>query len=214
MAITQTYLTADLSATGLTMAVNSGTGFPTSGGTTPQSYVVRIDKEYMLATLQPVAGVIKIAQRGYNGTAAAAHDKLSKVEVSSAPGDFANPAPGNDVSLPPYLPTQETLGEDRTFTATEVAAWGNQPRDFAITKATAAAITLVAPSTASDGLVVRFTSLTAAAHVLTATSLLGDGASGSPHTTATYAAYIGATLTLEAQNGIWNVVGNVAVTIT
>lgn len=214
MAITQTALSADLSATGLTMTVSSGTGFPTSGGTTPQTYVVRIDKEFMLATLQPTAGVIKLAQRGYNGTAAAAHDKLAKVEVSSAPADFADPAPGNSVSLPPYLPAMETLGEDRTFTTSEIAAYGNQPVNFSITKATAAAITLVAPSKAQDGLTLVFTSLTAAAHVITATTLLGDAVSGSPHTTATFAAFIGASLTLQAQNGLYNVISSTGVTIT
>lgn len=215
MAITQTNLTADLSATALTMFVNSGTGFPTSGGTTPQSnYVVRIDKEFMLATLQPTAGVIRLAQRGYNGTAATAHDTLSKVEVSSAPSDFADPSPGNDVLLPPYLPNEQTLGEDITFTAAGIAAWGNQPRNFPITKASACLITLVAPSKAQDGLELVFTSMTAQAHVITATSLLGDAVSGSPHTTATFAAFIGASLTLQARNGIYNVISSTGVTIT
>lgn len=215
MAITQTALSADLSATGLTMTVSSGTGFPTPGGTTPQSnYLVRIDKEYMLATLQPSAGVIKIAQRGYNGTAATSHDVLAKVEVSSSPGDFANPSPGNVAPLPPYLPSMQTIGEDYTFTAAEIAAYGNQPMNFAIAKASPAAITLVAPSKAQDGLVLTFTSLTAAAHVITATSLLGDAVSGSPHTTGTFAAFIGASLTLQAQNGVYNVIAAVGVPIT
>lgn len=214
MAITQTYLSADLSATGLTMTVNSGTGFPSVGAAPSSSYLVRIDKEYMLAVTQPVAGTIKLAQRGYNGTAATAHDILAKVEVSALPSDFADPSAGNVAPLPPYLPAQQTIGEDYTFTSTGVAALGNQPLICAITKATAAAITLVAPSKAQDGLVLQFTSLTAAAHVITATSLLGDAVSGSPHTTATFAAYIGASLTLQAQNGIWNVTASVGVTIT
>lgn len=215
MAITQTSLSGDLSATGLTMTVASGTGFPAAGGTTPQSnYVVRIDKEFMLATLQPTTGVIKLAMRGYNGTAATAHDVLAKVEVSGNPGDFAEASAGNVVSLPPYLPNEQTIGEDYTFTTTEIAAYGNQPRNFPILKATAAAIVLVAPSKAQDGLVLEFTSLTAAAHVITATTLLGDAVSGSPHTTATFAAFIGATLRLEARNGIYNVISSVGVTIT
>lgn len=209
MAITQTALSADLSATGLTMTVASGTGFPTSGGSTPQAYLVRIDKEFMLATLQPTSGVIKLSQRGYNGTAATAHDVLAKVEVSSAPSDFAEPSAGNSVSLPPYLPNMQTIGEDVTFTSAEVAAWGNQNRNFPITKATAAAITLVAPSKAQDGLVLTFTSLTAALHAITATSLLANGDTASPYTTATGTnTKIGATLTLQAQNGLWNVVSN------
>ncbi len=208
MAITQTYLSADLSATGLAMTVNSGTGFPTSGGTTPQSnYMVRIDKEKMLAILQPTDGFIRIAQRGYDGTVAASHDILAKVEVSSNPGDFANAPAGQTISLPSYVPDMQTIGEDYTFTLAEIAAYGNQPRNFAITKATAAAITLVAPSKAQDGEVLIFTSLTAVLHVITATGLLANGGTASPYTTATVAnTEIGSTLTLMAQNGLWNVV--------
>lgn len=215
MSITQTNLSADLSATGLTAKVASGTGFPTAGGTpVSPGYVVRIDREFMLAVQQPVSGVIKLAQRGYNGTAAEAHDVLAKVEVSALGSDFADPSAGNVTSMPPYQPGMQTIGEDYTFTSAEIAAYGNQARNFAITKATAAAITLVAPSKAQDGLTLVFTSLTAAAHVITATTLLGDAVSGSPHTTATFAAFIGATITLQAQNGIYNVVSTTGVTIT
>ena len=215
MAITQTTLSADLGANDVTMVVGSGTGFPTAGSSIANpGYLVRIDNEYMLAIQQPVAGTIKIAQRGYNGTAAVAHDLLSHVLVSSAPSDFNPVAPGNQVDLPPALPIQQTLGEDRTFTTAQIAAFGNQPRLFAITKATACLFTLVAPSEAQNGLTIVFTSLTAAAHVLTATSLLGDAVSGSPHTTATFAAYIGTSLTLQAQNGIYNVVSSTGITIT
>ena len=215
MAITATALSADLTATGLTMTVASGSGFPTAGASTPESYIVRIDKEIMVAVSQPTSGVIKLRSRGYAGTAAAAHDVLAKVEVSALPSDFAEPSPGNSVALPPYLPSMQTLGENFAFTAAQVAAWGNQPQNFAITKATALATsTLAAPSKAQDGLTLVFTSLTAAAHVITATTLLADAVSGSPHTTATFAAFIGATITLQAQNGLWNVVSTTGVTIT
>jgi hypothetical protein len=215
MAITATALSADLSANAVRMSVASGTGFPTAGTTIANpGYLVRIDKEFMLARSQPVSGTIDIYQRGYDGTQAVAHDTLAKVEVSSNPADFAQPSAGNLVTLPPYLPAMTTIGEDRTFTSAEIAAFGNQPQNFAITKATAAAIVLVAPSKAQDGCLLRFTSLTAAAHVITATSLLGDAVSGSPHTTATFAAFIGTTLTLQAQNGVYNLVSQVGVTVT
>ncbi len=215
MAITQTALSADLSATGLTMKVASGTGFPTAGGppVTP-GYLVRVNREKMLAVSQPVAGVIKVAMRGYDGTFAQAHDILSKVEVSALGSDFADPYPGNTVALPPYQPGMQTLGEDKTFTSAEIAAWGNQAQNFAITKGSACLFTFVAPSKAQDGLTVVITSDTAFAHVLTATTLLGDAVSGSPHTTGTFAAFIGASLTLQAQNGLWNVIAAVGVTIT
>ena len=216
MAITQTALSADLSRTGLTMKVASGTGFPTAGAPpVSPGYIVRIDKEYMLASTQPVAGIIKILQRGYNGTAAAPHDILAKVEVSALGSDFADPSPGNVVTLSPDVPSMQTLGENFAFAAADVAAWGNQPQNFAITKATALATsTLAAPSKAQDGLTLVFTSLTAAAHVITATTLLADAVSGSPHTTATFAAFIGASITLQAQNGLWNVISSTGVTIT
>ncbi len=215
MAITATALSADLSATGLTMKVASGSGFPTAGGPPVSTgYLVRVDREYMLAKSQPVANVIKLAQRGYNGTFAESHDILAKVEVSALGSDFAEPFPGNTTSMPPFQPAMQTIGEDYTFTSAEVAAWGNQARNFPITKATAAAITLVAPSKAQDGLTLVFTSLTAAAHVITATTLLADAVTGSPHTTATFAAFIGASLTLQAQNGLWNVIAAVVVPIT
>ncbi len=216
MAITATALSADLTATGETLAVASGTGFPAAGGPiVSPGYTVRINREYMLAVQQPVANVIKVIQRGYNGTFAQAHDLLSKVEVSALGSDFADPFPGSVVNMPPHQPGMQTLGENFAIDATTVASWGNQAQNFAITKATALATsTLAAPSKAQDGLTVVFTSLTAAAHVITATALWADAVSGSPHNTATWAAFIGATLTVQAQNGLWNVVSSTGVTIT
>lgn len=208
MAITATTLSADLGAHDVTMTVGSGTGFPTAGGAIANpGYLVRIDNEYMLAIQQPVAGTITIAQRGYNGTAAVPHDVLAKVLVSSAPGDFSPVAAGSQVDLPPFTPVQATIGEDITFTTAQVTAWGNQPQNFAITKATAAAIVLVAPSKAQDGLTLTFTSLTALEHVITATGLLANAGAASPYDTATVAnAKIGGGLVLQAQNGLWNVI--------
>lgn len=215
MAITQTYLTSAIGATDLTIVVNSGTGFPAVGAqpASGSGYAVRIDKEIMFAVAQPVAGQITVRGRGANGTVASAHDVLAKVEVGQ-PSDFAQNAPGMTNLMPPFLPVYATLGQDTTFTAAQVLSWGNQPQNFAITKATAAAITLVAPDKSQDGLEITFTSQTAAAHVITATSLLGDAVSGSPHTTATFAAYIGAGIVLQAQNGVWNVITKTGVTIT
>lgn len=214
MSLTQTALAADLAIDALTMSVASGTGFPAVGTIANPGYLVRIDNEYLLAVAQPVAGTIKIAMRGYNGTVAAAHDVLAKVQVSALAADFTPNPPGASVSLPPYTPIQQTIGEDIAYAAADVLAWGNQPQNFAILKATAAAITLAAPSKAQDGETIVFTSDTAAAHVITATSLIADGVSGSPHTTATFAAFIGATITLQAQNGLWNMVSTKGVTIT
>jgi len=174
-----------------------------------------MDKEYFFAIQQPVAGQILVRGRGSNGTVAQAHGILAKIEVSSDPTDFANGGPGEMRPLPAFLPTYQTLGADKTFTTAEVAAWGNQPQNFAILKATAIAITLVAPSKAQDGEEVTFTSLTDAAHVITATSLFASAGASSPYTTATVAnAKAGGGLVLQAQNGLWNVIASTNWTLT
>lgn len=86
---------------------------------------------------------------------------------------------------------------------------------YMVTKASAAALTLAAPTAGSmDGMVITIISSTAAAHTLTATSLLENGASGSPYTTATFGAYIGASITLQAYNGVWMVISNSNVTLS
>lgn len=215
MAITATALTADMAVNDTTMTVSSGSGFPSVGTVATPGYLVRIDKEYMLAKQQPVSGTIVVARRGFNGTVAQAHDKLSKVEVSSSAADFNPNPPGSTVDLGAYLPINDTIGEDITYTSAQIAAWGNQPRDIAITKATAAAIVLVAPSKAQDGLRLVFTALTDAIHVITATSLLANAGAASPYTTATMAnAKAGGGITLEAQNGLWNVLSTTNWTLT
>ncbi len=215
MSITQTAITADLSASALTATVTSGSGFPSVGTIASPPYLVRIDKEFMLCNAQPAAGTISLLQRGYAGTAAAPHDILSKIEVSASPSDFADPSPGNVVTLTPAAPSQQTIGEDITYTSAQIAGWGNQPQIFAITKATAAAIVLVAPSKAQDGLTLEFTNLTDAIHVLTATALFASGGSASPYTTATWAnAKAGGGITVQAMNGLWNVINSLNVTLT
>ena len=208
MAITATYITSSLTASGLTAVVNSGTGFPTAGAApVSPGLLCRIDKEYFWAVAQPVAGQITLRMRGSNGTVASAHDVLAKIEVGATPQDFAAAAPGRAVTLPPDLPVYTTLGQDTVFTSDQIAAFGNQPQNFAITKASAAAITLVAPNKSQDGLTLTFTSLTDQTHAITATSLLANAGAASPYTTATIAnAKAGGGLTLQAQNGLWNVI--------
>ncbi len=75
-----------------------------------------------------------------------------------------------------------------------------------ITKATAAAMTLAAPTQAQDGAVLVITSRVGTAHTVTGVALLADGASGAPHSTATYVAAVGASMTLLACNQLWNVI--------
>lgn len=82
--------------------------------------------------------------------------------------------------------------------------------DYRLTKGSAAALTLAAPTAAEEGQEIFITSTTAAAHVLTATGLLQGGAAG--HNTATFAAQIGASIVLVAQNLLWVVKSAVGIT--
>jgi hypothetical protein len=83
-----------------------------------------------------------------------------------------------------------------------------------ITKTSAAAMTLAAPTAAQDGLIKRVVSSTAFAHTITATGLIDDGVTGGSKTTATFAAFAGASIELMAYNGKWNVISKNVVTIS
>jgi hypothetical protein len=210
MALTRTSLAADMSASDLTAAVTStAAGFPAVGSYASPQQMMQVDDEYMLIQVVPVAGVVKVMQRGYNGSAAVAHDILAPVVTSSLPGDWVNVPVGEVVNRPPDFDQVVSVGENGVIPVPI------QPTVYVLTKATALGTTTFgAPGKDQDGLRVTFTSQTAAAHVITATTLWGDGVSGSPHTTATWAAFIGASLTVVAENGLWNVVSSVGVTIT
>lgn len=81
------------------------------------------------------------------------------------------------------------------------------------TKGSASAFTLAAPTTAQNGTRITVTSGSAYAHVITATGLIHDGVTGGAKNTATFAAYLGASIVLVAYNGKWHVESKNAVTI-
>ncbi len=83
-----------------------------------------------------------------------------------------------------------------------------------LSKATAGAYTLAAPTLLQDGYTLVITNATAAAHIVTATTLIADGVTGSPHTTITFGAFKGASITLVACKGLWNVVAAVVAPVT
>lgn len=86
------------------------------------------------------------------------------------------------------------------------------PGTIKITKGTAAAITLAAPTTpAQDGIIIEVFSTTAAAHVITCASD-GFNAKGSSGT-ATFGAQIGNYLKLRAEGGHWLALVKTGVTI-
>lgn len=82
-----------------------------------------------------------------------------------------------------------------------------------LTKGSAGAYTLAAPTAAQAGTRLRIISQTAFAHVITATNLIDDGVTGGAKDTATFAAFAGAAIELEAVNLKWAVVGKNVVTV-
>ena len=85
---------------------------------------------------------------------------------------------------------------------------------YVITNGSAlAALTLAAPTaTVDDGTVITVTSNTAFAHTITATGLLQTGAA--TVNVATFAAHPGASVTLMAYQGLWNVISQNAITFS
>lgn len=88
------------------------------------------------------------------------------------------------------------------------------PGTVVFTKAGVAAMTLAAPTAAQAGTRMTFVAGTANAHTITATGLIDDGITGGSKDLATFEAFVGASLTLEAYNLKWVVVSLNAVTIT
>jgi hypothetical protein len=89
---------------------------------------------------------------------------------------------------------------------TEYAADGAiaiAPGTVFLTKGSAGAYTLAAPTAAQEGTLMTFISKSAFAHVLTATNLLDDGVTGGAKDTATFAAFVGASMVLRATNLKW-----------
>jgi hypothetical protein len=81
------------------------------------------------------------------------------------------------------------------------------PGTVVITKTgSLAAMTLAAPTVAQNGLRITVTSATAFAHTITATALIDNGVTGGSKTTATFAAFAGASITLMAYAGKWHVI--------
>lgn len=201
MALTATTLAAACTASDTTLKVTSTTGFAAG-------QPMKVDDEYMWISSVPASGIVVVRSRGAEGSFAEPHDILSNVQTSATFSDFPNVFPGTGALHLPY-PEVTALGQTQTLTVPYAGQF-----IYIITKATAATITLPTPSKALEGTLITFTSQTAAAHVVSGSSLIGDGVSGSPHSTCTMAAYIGCSLTLCVCNGIYNVVSSTGVTVT
>jgi hypothetical protein len=124
-------------------------------------------------------------------------------EAATADGDVIEVVPINDAVQNPI-----TLASANGAIA---VAGGT----VVITKTgTLAALTLAAPTAAQNGTILRVTSATALAHTVTAAGLIDDGVTGGSKTTATFAAFAGASMELMAYEGKWHTLSLKAVTIS
>lgn len=194
MALSQTTLSTAALATDITLALTSSTGFLVG-------QPVRIDNEYMFCVAVPSTTSITVRSRGAEGTQAVAHGVLANVITGVTATDFpAIPAAMGSLGFA-ILDDIVTIGAN-----TASIACPARNTTFLLAKATALGTTvLAAPSTAQNGVKLTFTSQTAAAHVITATTLIENGLTGSPFTTCTFPAFIGSSMVLEAQNGVYQV---------
>lgn len=165
--------------------------------------IVKINDEYMIVNAIGDTPWIDVRGRGSYGTRAKAHAILSPVtfgpQADFAPYEFDYEGEGSE---------QIAIGADGVITLPE-----RKNVVVIMNKATALATTTLAdPSDAQDGQTVKLICGTNAAHVVTFTTL-HDGTTG-VHTTATFAAFIGASLTVRANAGHWDVLANNACTIS
>lgn len=202
MALTAaTTIAAAMSATDLAVTVTSATGIAAGN-------FLRIDNEFMIVDRSYSSGTrIPVYRRGDQGSRVVAHQALAPVS-SGLFSDLADL--GTYAATPVPWPKPDLV----TYSVSGAIAVPKRDTIVVLDKAGVAAMTLAAPAVDQDGLMLIVTSTTAQAHTITATSLLADGESGSPETTATFAAYKGAGCTLMALQGLWQVVSNANATIT
>jgi|SRR5688572_2732139 len=198
----------------VTLSVVDATGFPPVGVSGVQNFRARIDGEWMLVDGQPSPKVIQVKRRGDNGTVAVAHDIASSIVFSGSPYDVVALGAGQSTFPTQTAPTTRTIGGDLALTADLVAGIG-QNTAFLLHKLTPAAITLAKPTFAQNGLALTFTSAAGVAHVITsAGGGFGTGITGSPASTATFGAFVGASFTVVAAGGLWNVMSNNGITFS
>lgn len=204
MAITATTISAAVKVGDLVIPVTSATGFATSA-TAPQ--YVKIDNEYMVIAPSYVSGTnIPVYRRGDQGSAQVAHNALA-ICTTGLFSDLPALAPMQDAAASGFMPFPSGFSTVQYYSVSGAITVPTANTMVVLNKAGVAAMTLAAPIAGTDGVLLYVTSATAQAHTVAATSLIGDGTSGSPHTTATFTTgYIGQGMLLVVANGIYNVI--------
>lgn len=196
MALTRTTISAAVTADADIIPVTSATGFAAGN-------VLRVDNEYMMVVA--VNGTnIQVRSRGDLGSAAVAHNSLAPATTGLL-SDLPNYPLGQAAQTDPTGQTIVTASVDGAL------AIPTQDTLILVQKAGVCAMTLAAPTTAQDGLEVTILSATANAHTVTYTAgFYGDTTSSD---VATFAAKVGASMTIKAQGGKWGIVALANVTL-
>lgn len=196
MALTRTTISAAIAADADIIPVTSASGFAAGN-------FLRVDNEYMMVVA--VNGTnIQVRSRGDLGSAAAAHNSLAPATTGLL-SDLPNYPLGQAAQVDAQGQTIVTASVDGAL------AIPTQNTLVLVQKAGVCAMTLAAPTTAQDGLEVTILSATANAHTVTYTAgFYGDTTSSD---VATFAAKVGASMTIKAQGGKWGVVSLANVTL-
>lgn len=196
MALTRTTISAAVSADALIIPVTSASGFAAGN-------FLRVDNEFMQVV--SVSGTnVSVRSRGDFGSAAVAHNILAPA-TTGLTSDLPDFPMGQSAQVQPEGQTIVTASVDGALNIP------NQNTLVLVQKAGVCAMTLAAPTTAQDGLVLTILSATANAHTVTYTAgFYGDTTSSD---VATFAAKVGASMTIQAQGGKWGVVSLANVTL-
>jgi len=196
MALTRTTTSAAVGLNDLTIPVTSATGFAAGN-------FLRIDNEYMMV-VSFTGTTINVRSRGDLGSAAVAH-KILAPATTGLLSDLPNYAVGQSAQVDASGQTIVTASVDG---ALDIPV---QDTLILVQKAGVCAMTITNPTTAQDGVQVTILSATAHAHTVTYTpGFFGDTTLSD---VATFAAKVGASMTIKAQAGKWGVVALANVTL-
>ena len=166
-----------------------------------------------------VSGTLSVAAINLNGSAISGAVSLKTGGVANGSQVLLDLTGSTNVAItdsgtgPVTIAVPGPLVKSRTAITADGAVNPNTAKDYVVTKGSAALLTLAAPTvTTDDGKRVSVASSTGFAHTLTATGLLNTGSAAV--NLATFAAFAGAGLTLEAYQGEWLVIKSVGVTFS
>lgn len=205
MAITATTLSGAITASQTSIGLTSTTNVTAPNSQTGSGITyLFIDQEKMLVLSVPSSGYVTVV-RGVEGTVAAAHVTLANVMVGLS-SDFLKYQEIYESQLVKNFSLANKTQPAIFLTGSADAISPLTPAFYVVKTAGVDAMTLAAPTAASEGVIIDIWSDTANAHTITATSLFANGTA--LKTTATFPAQRGAGVTLRACNLVWHVLSN------